>query len=49
MIELPRITSSIGSSGRDSGEDCGAEGLVDRGEDDIEEDLVGACVPWSSP
>ena len=49
MIELPCITSSMGSSGSDSGEDCGAEGLVDRGEDGIEEDLVGVCVPWSSP
>ena len=49
MIELPRITSSMGSSGRDSGEDRGAKGLVDGGEEDIEEDWVGACVPWSSP
>ena len=49
MTELPCITSSMGSSGRDSGEDCGAEGLVDTGEDGIEKDLAGACVLWSSP
>ena len=49
MTELPCITSSMGSPGRDSGEDCGAEGLVDSGEEDIEGDLVAACVPWSSP
>src|SRR5271154_7132097 len=53
-MELPRITSSIGSSGRDSGIDCNVEGLVDREEEvevvlvDVEDDFVGGCAPWSS-
>ena len=45
-MEFPRITSSNGSSGRDSGEDCRDEGSVDREEEvgvalfDIEDDFV---------
>lgn len=33
MIELPRITSSIGSSGTESRDNCSAEGTPDSGED----------------
>jgi hypothetical protein len=54
VIELPRITSSIGSSGRDSGMGCSVERLVDSEEEVVvvllenEDDFEGACIAWSS-
>ena len=48
MIELPRITSSVGSSGTESRDNCSAEGTPGSRDDvegvllDIEDDFGGS-------